>query len=147
MASHKYSEINYKVGFSVDNQSLQNLKSQLKEISNMTTSEFKNQPGYVGTTQQAMKELIALKKEAAQVEKALEKAYNPTLGTTNITKFTQSLNKIGIDKLAQDFSKLGATGNAAFRSLSTGIITTNTYMKQTHKLLDEMGTSLKNTIK
>lgn len=147
MAGHKYGEISYAVKLNVDNQSLQQLKSQLKEIANMTTSDFKTATGFKGSSQEALKELLAVKKEAALVEQAMQKAYNPNLGVTNISKFSQELHKIGLDKISQDFSKLGATGTAAFRSLSTGIITTNTYIKQSHKLIDEMGTSLKNTIK
>ena len=140
MAGHKYGEINYAVKLNVDNQSLQQLKSQLKEIANMTTSDFKAATGFKGSSQEALKELLAVKKEAALVEQAMQKAYNPNLGVTNISKFSQELHKIGLDKISQDFSKLGATGTAAFRSLSTGIITTNTYIKQSHKLIDEMGT-------
>ena len=147
MAGHKYGEINYTVKVNADNQSLQNLKTQLKEIANMTTSDFRVATGFQGSKEQALKELLQLKKEAAQVEQALTKAFNPTLGTTNITKFTQSLNKMGIDKIATDFSKLGRLGNSAFNSLSTGISTTNTYLRQSHKLLDEMALSFKNTVK
>ena len=147
MATHKYGEIKYNVGFNVDNQSLQQLKSQLKEINNITTTQFRDLIGFSGNKEDAYKTLRTLKQEANQVAQALEKAYNPTLGTTNLTKFSQEINKIGLKKLQQDFSQLGYVGNSAFKTLTTSLITTNTYVKQSSKLLNEMATSLKNTAK
>ena len=148
MASHKYEEIQYGIKFNVDNQTLQDLKGQLREIQAMTTKEYQAvNPNASKNNHAAMQELVAIKKEALQVEQALEKAYNPKLGITNLQKFRAELKNLNIGKFYQDLNKLGATGQNAFRGFSTGILTTNTYLKQSNKLIDEMGRSLKNTIK
>lgn len=146
MASHKYGEVKYNIGFNVDKSSLNQLKTELQQINNMTTSQFKNLFPEMNT-KQAHSELVRIKQEAAEVGKAIEQSFNPSLGTSNLTKFSQAINKIGVEKLYTDFSKLGVVGESAFRNLTTSLVTTNTQLRQSHKLLDDMATSLKNTVK
>ena len=133
MASHKYGEIKYGVKVEIDNQSLQTLKAQLKEIQNMTTSSFIGSTNYQGNFHDAAKELMSIKTVAKDVESAMDKAFNPTLGTSNLTKFSKAINNIGIEKISKDLNKLGPTGAAAFNTLATSLVTTNSYFKQTHK--------------
>lgn len=150
MAGQKYGEIEYSVGFSVDNQSLQTLKKSLQEISAMTTEQYQKATFDTSKNKslaQSRKELIEIQKEAALVQTALEKAFNANLGTTNITKFSQSLKGIDLSKLYKEFKDIGPAGTTAFRSLATGLTTMNIQMKESHKLLDQMATSLKNTVK
>lgn len=139
-------ELRYNVGFNIEKSSLTQLKAELQQINNMTTSQFKNLFPELNT-KQAHDELVRIKQEANEVGKAIEQSFNPSLGTSNLTKFSQIINSIGVDKLYTDFSKLGTIGESAFRNLTTSLITTNAQMKQTHKLLDDMATSFKNTVK
>lgn len=148
MAGHKYGEINYTVKVNADNQSLQALKQSLQEISNMTTSQFQIlNPNASKDAKKAMDELVQIKKEAAEVETALNKAFNTSIGTTNITKFSQSLKNVDLQHLYTTLTKLGPTGASAFRQLTTSLVTTNAQIRESHKLLDSMATSLKNTVK
>jgi hypothetical protein len=148
MASHKNGEIEYNIGFNIDNRSLQELKKNLQEISNMTTTQYQQMnPNASKDTAKAMSELVAIKKEAQVVEEALKKAFNPNLGTTNISKFGQELKGVKLDKLYKDFQDLGSIGPTTFRNLTTSLVTTNNHFKESHKLLDQMATSLKNTVK
>ena len=148
MAGRNYGEINYKINFETNTQSLQNLKQQLQEIQNITTTQYqKMNPNASKNSQEAMKELVAIKKEASQVQAALNKAFNINLGTANLQKFRQELNGLNLNTLYKDFLKLGTTGANAFRNLSAELITTNIQMKQSHKLLDNMATSFKNVVK
>ena len=148
MAGHKYGEVNYKIGFDIDTQSLNNLKKELQAIQNMTTTQYqKSNPNAASDATAAMHELVAIKKEAETVEAALKKAFNVNLGTINLTKFNQELKGLNLGNLYRDFSKLGVQGQQAFRGITTELLTTNTQMRQTHQLLDSMATSFKNTVK
>lgn len=142
-------QINYKIGFDIEKNALGQLKNELKEIQNLTTSAYKaNNPSMAGKSlKEASIELSRIKAEAAQIEDALNKAFNPTLGVANLTKFSQAIKSIGIDKLQQDFNSLGSVGTSAFRSLTTSLVTTNVQLKESHKLLNDMAISFKNTVK
>lgn len=134
MASHKYGEIKYNVGFNVDNQSLQDLKKTLQEISNMTTTQYKTiNPNASQDTRKAMDELVQIKKEARLVEEALSKAFNSNLGTTNISKFSQALKGVQLDNLYRDLKRIGPAGESAFRQLTTSLVTTNMQIRESHK--------------
>ena len=139
-------QIKYKVGFDVDNKSLKSLQDQLLQLQKMTSKDFmKINPG--SSLSQAQKELQQIKKTARQVDEALDRAFSSKLGTINLTDFKRQLKGLNIDKIYSDFSKMGATGQAAFRSLSTQMMTVNTRIRQSHSLLDKMATTLGNTLK
>jgi len=143
----KAGTMEYGIKFNVDTQSIQQLKAQLKEIQDMTTSSFIGSTNYQGTYKEAVHELMSLKKTANEVGVALDKSFNPAVGVTNLTKFSKGIKDIGIDKVAKDLNKLGPTGAAAFGTLNTALTTTNAYFKQTHTLLNSIATSFKNTVK
>jgi len=148
MASHKYEEINYNIGFSVDNTTLQNLKKNLQEIQNMTTSQYQAvNPNASRDMQVALKELLEIKKEAGSVQDALEKAFNTNLGTTNITKFNQNLKQLDLNRICNDMQKLGVLGVQTTNGIAMGAATMNNSFRESHKLLDDMARSFKNTIK
>ena len=140
--------IEYGIKFNINKADLDLIKKEMKQIQNMTTLQYQqNNPSAPTNSLEAMKELTKIKKEANDVEIALKKAFNPNLNTTNILKFNQELNKINIDKLYRDFSKLGTEGTVAFRNITNALLQSNSQMKQSSRLLDNMATSFKNTIK
>lgn len=145
---HKFGEISYGIKFNVDSQSIQNLKKSLQDIQNMTTSQYQaTNPNASRDLKTAMNELVSIKKEANEVQTALNKAFNPGLGTTNITKFSQELKNINLEKLYKNISLLGSTGQTAFRQLNTSLVTTNIQLKESNKLLDKMAITMANTIR
>ena len=144
----KFKEVTYNVKFNTDTQSLQALKKSLQEISNMTTSQYQSiNPNAPKDLKAAHDELVAIKKEVGQVQTALDKAFNSSLGTTNITKFSQSLEHVDLTKLNRSMAQLGSVGQTAFRQLNTSLITTNTQLKESNKLLDKFATTFKNTVR
>lgn len=148
MASHKYGEINYEINFTPNTQSLQALKTELQQIQNITATQYQqSNPNVSKNLKEASVELINIKKEAAQVENALNKAFNVKLGTANLEKFDKELKGLSLKQIHEDFSKLGPAGDSAFRKLATNILTTNSQLRQSHKLLDSMAQSFKNTVK
>lgn len=52
-----------------------------------------------------------------------------------------------IEQVYQAFKAAGTTGEAAFRSLSSQVLSTNIQLKETHSLLDKMATTMANTVK
>ena len=138
--------IKYSIGFNVDKTGLNQLKSSLQEIKQMTANDIMRIGGHTDI-QRANQELAELKSSIAAIDNALDQAFNSDLGTLNITKFNQQLQKLDLNKIYQGFSRAGAAGQAAFRNTTTQILTTNMQLKQTHKLIDTMATTMANTIK
>lgn len=138
----KGSQIRFGVGFDVDKTSLQNLKKSLKEIQSLSSLQYKDQFG-----DNAFKELKRIKSTAKEVESALEQAFNPQLNTVNLSKFNDSLKKIGVNKIANDFAELGATGRNAFNNLTAAALTTNTKLTQTYSILGKIKETLGNSLR
>ena len=135
--------IQFGVGFNVNQNSLNSIKSSLQQIQKMSARDLVQTEGL----SDARARLREIKNTASEVEKALEKCFNSDLGTLNVTKFNKELKNLDINKVYRDLSQCGTAGTAAFRSLATEILTTNTQLKKTHQFLDSMAISMKNTIK
>ena len=143
----KYSgnnDITFNVGFNVNTSELNKIKASLQEIQNATSKDLIN----INATK-ADTELDKIKQTASQVEKALTKAFNPSLNTINVAKFNAKLSKTGltVNDIYSDFAKLGSQGQTAFLNLASGVLTANTQLKKTTNLLDQMGQTMINTIK
>lgn len=137
--------IRYSVGFDVDKSGLSQLKASLQEIQKLTAQDLMKINN--SSLETANKDLIKLRSSIGEIDKALDKAFNSDLGTLNVTKFNSELKKMNLNQIYSDFSKAGAAGQAAFRNTTTQILTTNMQLKKTHNLLDEMATTMSNTIK
>lgn len=138
-------QIQWGMSFKVDKTGLNDLKTELLSIQKLTTADYAR--GKHSSASQLAKELKEIKQSATEVQTALEKSFNTNLGTLNVVKFNQELKKLNINKIATDFNKVGSSGQSAFRNLVTETLTTNLQLKETHKLLDSIATSMSNTIK
>lgn len=138
--------IDYSIGFNVDKTGLNQIKSSLQEIKNLTAQDLMKIGGHTDI-QKAENELKALKTSIGQIDGALEKAFNTDLGTLNVSKFNQALKGMNLSQVYKDFSAAGAAGQAAFRNVTSQILTTNMQLKQTHNFLNNMATTMANTVK
>lgn len=138
-------QIQWGMSFKIDKTSLNDLKTELLSIQKLTTADYGK--GKHSQASQLAQELKQIKQSAAEVQTALDKSFNTNLGTLNIVKFNQELKKLDINRIATDFNRAGASGQSAFRNLVTQTLTTNLQLKETHKLLDSIATSMGNTIK
>ena len=138
-------QITFGVGFNVNESGLNKLKQSLQEIQKMTTKDFSIASGLKG--QQAVQELNSIKASAAQVQMALAKAFNPTLGTTNITRFNQEMQKLNVPQIAAQFNQLGVSGQTAFLNIAKQSLSLNAPLKQNVGWLTKMGETLANTVK
>ena len=140
-------QIKYQVGFDVQKQGLNQLKSSLQQIQKLKISDVMKIDNSDASA--AAQTLRQVKTEATNVENALKKAFNTKLNTLNIDAFNKALKSSGssLDQVHQAFSKVGASGQAAFNNVATQILNTNVQLRQSNKLLDSLATSFANTVK
>lgn len=136
--------IRFGVGFDVDTTSLQNVRTQLSELTKMSLSpSFKEE--FKGTSEELNKITTTLR----TVNQLYDEAFDSTTGTVNTEKFTAALNKqeLTIRDISETYSKMGAQGTKAFNSLYSQLTKTNLKFKETNNFLTKMGETLTNTIK
>ena len=119
----------------------------MQEIKQLTAQDLIKING--SNLTQAGQQLEGIKTTVKTLEVALEQAFNPKLGTLNITKFNQTLasSNLTVQDIYKNFSLAGTAGQNAFRNVATELLTTNMQLKQSHKLLTEMATTMANTVK
>lgn len=137
-------QIRFGIGFNVDKTGLQEIRAELKNIQSMSLGDLKLIDK--NATRQTLKDL---KEDAALFGEALEKSFNPKLGTTNIATFNSILNRStrSIKEMEANFAKAGAQGTISFRNMTANLFTTQKAVKQTSNLIDSMAKTLFNTIK
>lgn len=140
--------IEYGIKFNLDKTNLNTLKTSLMEINKLTTEKIMSINPQMNFSE-AQNQLAQVKDTAAIVENALKNAFNPKIGTLNLNDFNLSLSKANLDlnSIYKQFSSVGVIGQQSFRNLTTELLTTNLQLKQSHNLLDEMATTMGNTIK
>lgn len=131
--------IDFQIGFSVDKAGLNKMQSLFEQIS------YKAQePG-----QELNTGLQNAAKTASTLETILSKTFNTELGTLNVAKFNQELKKSNLttQEIKTSLAGAGTTGATAYNLMTNAILGTNLQLKTTNKLLDEMATSMANTVK
>ena len=131
--------IDFQIGFKTDKSGIEDLKKSLQQIQKIKPANFD------GTKE----DLREVKSVAADVESALTKAFNPNINSINLKTFDNELktSKRSIDDIYASFSKAGAQGQVAFSQMARSVLTTNQQLKQTHSLINQMGTTMVNTVK
>ena len=144
-------KITYGIGFNVDTSGLQQVRTELKNIGEMTLKDLK----LIDPTK-TQADLDKIKESAKTVQKALEESFNPKLGTVNVNKFNDSIKEsqslssgaaLSFAQLGQNVSSIGTNGVIAFRNLTTEILTSKKATQETSRLLDSMKQTFLNTIK
>lgn len=140
--------IEYGIKFNLDKTNLNALKTSLMEINKLTAEKIMNINPEMNLSE-AINQLNQVKGTAGIVENALKNAFNPKIGTLNLNDFNLSLSKANLDlnSIYKQFASVGVIGQQSFRNLTTELLTTNLQLKQSHNLLDEMATTMGNTIK
>lgn len=129
--------IDFTVGFNIDKTGLNQLENSLDKIT------AKSQ--LPGATEQ-LKEAGVM---AQQVGDILRSSFNYDFNQVNIGAFTQGLNSAGLsmDQLRSKFTAAGSQGTAAFSQLGSSILNTKIQIKESNTLLDQMATTMTNTVK
>ena len=139
--------VTYRINYQLDKQSLNEIKNSLQQLQKLTSKDMMNLDPHMSLTK-INAQLKEIKDSAAKVETAFNSAFNADLGTLNIAKFNNELKNsdIDINKVYKDFQSAGTVGESAFRNISSQILTTNLQLKQSHKILDDVAITMKNTV-
>ena len=139
--------IDYTIGFKTDKASLDHIKSELDSIKNMTGKDALKLNPDLQYVKNAEKVLSAVKSDIKEIDSAFTSAFDSTVGVTNVTKLSQSLNKIDLGKMSQNFNKLGVIGQEAFSKIAKQAMTTNLHFKRMKGFTDKLGETFMNTIR
>lgn len=117
---------------------IKDLQSALQNVTKLNTSSLN-----------INKDLVEASRAASELSKHLNAATNFNTKQFNLNEFCSSIEKSGqsFSELIQKLSYGGATGQQAFTQLASAIAQSQVPLKQTSKLVENLGTTLKNTIK
>ena len=142
MANGNYTlSINTKLG---DRSGLEQLKRELLSLEASLQSSNKNRNLYFW--KKDSKELYA---DVKKLKDILDTSWDSKLNQLDLSKLSTQINRTygSMENLKQSFTKGGAAGAQAYHKLANEILSTNLHLKESSKLLDDMATSFKNTVK
>lgn len=117
------------------------LKEQIKKI--QLDASFAKDAGNLTN------ELKGASKAASDLEDALNGSWNSKLGQLDLSKLNKSIKESygSLKNFKDTLEKGGSSGVNLFNNFSKAVLGTNTQIKQTNKLLNDMATSMSNTVK
>lgn len=140
-------KIRYGVEFQINQNELNKVKTQLQDLQKMTTTELTFINPNKNDLTQLDRDIKHIHQSAAELEKAFDKAFNKQLGTLNLKALKTELSNLNLDKIGKDLSNAGIKGQEAFQKMSSAALNTNLQLKESHKVLDKIGTTLANSFK
>ena len=138
-------QLNVNLAFTADTsqakKQIQDLQTEFTKLIQSTSAKSSQMP-FTREIQTALDQTL-------QLQAALKVAINTDTGKLNLSKFSESLKagNISLTEYAKNLSALGSEGEKAFTALAKSIVTAETPVKQTNKLVGELWTTLKNTAK
>lgn len=119
---------------------LQNLQNSLKTLMTASPNLFPD-----SSVEQVRKAQSAV----ASLSVALKNATNVDTGKLNLTQFNESLNRSGmsLEQYRKQLQNLGPQGEKAFLQVANSVMSAETSIKRSNKLLDSFWHSLKQTAK
>ena len=132
--------INFNVNMTVNKNGLNQILKPLQQIQSRLNSM---------STDKLSDEFSEAASSAKQLESIINSSWNDKLGQLNLDKFNQSIkNSYGsVSQLKNSLAGAGSAGQSAFDTLASQVLNTNLQLKESNKLLDEMATSMANTVK
>lgn len=132
--------INFNVNMTVNKNGLNQILKPLQQIQSQLNSM---------STDKLSDEFSEAASSAKQLESIINSSWNDKLGQLNLDKFNQSIkNSYGsVSQLKNSLAGAGSAGESAFNALASQVLNTNLQLKESNKLLDEMATSMANTVK
>lgn len=141
--------ISLSIGYKIDQSSLNQVKKSISEIRSLSNRDILKINPDLGNIENAANKFIEIRKTAAGVETALEKAFNPKINSINVSKFNEELkkNNLSIKDIYKNFEAAGAVGKKAFMEVYDSISRVKLPIKETNKALEKMGETIANTIR
>lgn len=121
-------------------------KTGLNEISTLL-KQIQSEAAKASLSGTLTNDLSKAADEARRLENILNSSYNSKIGQIDLSKFNNSIKNAygGLDQLRNRLESIGQ-GNV-FNRLQSSLLGTNMQLKESNKLLDEMATTMTNTIK
>lgn len=134
-------QIRFNVGYTVDKTGLSEVQAALKQV--------QNEAQKASLSGNLTPELKEASKAAKELEKILNQSWNGKIGQLDLSKVNNGLRTAGLNvkDVQQSLSKAGVAGAEAFNKISSTILSTNLQLKNSNKLLDNMATTMANTVK
>ena len=131
--------IDVQMNFTANKSSLNEISTLLKQIQSEASKA-----SLAGTLTDDLKNAA---NEARRLENILNNSYNSKIGQIDLSKFNNSIKSAygGLDQLKNRLESMGQ-GNV-FNKMQSSLLGTNMQLKESNKLLDEMATTMANTIK
>ena len=147
-------QINFGVGFQVNKASLNEVKKSIQELRNMSKEQIEAAGGNIlplsgGAVKSWKNDLGEMRKELDALDRAMEAAFNPKLGTYELNKFNEALKASGTSaqRVFETVSAYGNTGSAALLNMTTQMLATDRAAKQVHSTFQKLGETMMNTIR
>ena len=134
-------KVHFGIDFSVDKTVLNDLKQSLQQI--------QQQAQQMSLTGNATQELQQTTEAAKQLQQILDNAWNNKLNQWDLSKFNRGIKESygSLEAFKTSLTNLGPQGAKSYNELARSVFKTNLQVKQSNKLLDEMATSMANTVK
>ena len=131
--------IDVQMNFTANKAGLNEISAMLKQIQSEALKASLS-----GTLTNDLKQAAS---EARKLENILNNSYNSKIGQIDLSKFNNSIKTAygGLDQLKNKLESLGQ-GNV-FNKMQSSLLGTNMQLKESNKLLDEMATTMTNTIR
>ena len=131
--------IDFQMNFTANKAGLNEISSMLKQIQTEASKASLS-----GTLTNDLKQAA---NEARKLENILNNSYNSKIGQIDLSKFNNSIKTAygGVDQLRNKLESVGQ--GSVFNRLQSSLLGTNMQLKESNKLLDEMATSMANTVK
>ena len=133
--------IDFTVGLKSDKSSFNQLNKALQDLQNsLNIDQSKN-----GIKQNLSNAVTAAK----ELQNILDGSWNEKLQELNLDKFNDSVKKSygSVSNLRDTLVQAGPQGAQAFQQLTAQILSTNTGIRESNKLLDEMADTFAKTVK
>ena len=136
-------EIN--LAFTADTEKAKNQIQNLQSSLNQLLQPSAINKGQLGITD----EIAEAQKAVRQLQVSLQKATNVDTGKLNLTKFSTELSQSGmsLESYRKQLSALGPQGEQAFIKLAESVMTADSAIKGSNKILNDLWITLKNTAK
>ena len=140
MAGMNGGNINFGINMTVNKNGLNQILKPLQQIQNRLQT---------ASTEQLKNGFDEAARSAKQLESIINSSWNDKLGQLNLDKFNQGIKASygNVEGLKNSLTGAGAAGQSAFNALASQVLNTNLQLKESNKLLDDMATSMANTVK
>lgn len=127
----------YTIGFKTDTSGLKQAQKALQEIQNIP---FQN---YGDVNFEKINGQIAdARKQALVLESAMNRAFNPKMGTMNLSVLRKELSSLNLNEIRETMAAIGPQGELAFNQVAAAAMHTNLQIKQGNTILEKFGRTL-----